>query len=179
MNGTGKWSVRNSNIVCPENKHCNITVNGRKALVASTINGTLGSKLFILASGERVMMNSIIYCPPDYEPGPKYSNHGLCNIYNDGVAGMNVVTIHANEGFNNINIKCETNPCYYEGEEPVLLCGDSFEGGCILEMDLNSNDLFCSDPTNICNNFLPSPFPRTSPSMLYFKSYFVMILLPI
>eukprot|EP01084_Bolivina_argentea_P288679 495535_1 len=93
-------NVADSIIVCPRNNDCNITAHGSYGVLQdSIINGTLASKLFIVASaGMHAMYNSTIYCPSDYEPGPKYSNNAVCDIYVGGSYPMVYVKIYANEG---------------------------------------------------------------------------------
>eukprot|EP01084_Bolivina_argentea_P297838 513173_1 len=173
VTGTNDYCLSDSEIHCPQNNYCNITVNGDGGLDSAIINGTLGSKLFIKAYGEWVLNYARIYCPPDTESGPIYTNNAACNIYAKGPMPVDSLTIYANEGFNNVKAQCigtgyygkMFGVCYdiHEGLQPSLYCGVSLETPCRLDMKIN--DLICDSPTHICNGILASRNPTTSPTL--------------
>eukprot|EP01084_Bolivina_argentea_P109897 196328_1 len=166
-------NVQYTYIECPQNTYCNITAtNAGSALYSTIINATIGSKLFIKAYGFAVMQNTKIYCPPDIDPGPQYTNDAICDISvlsNPNSAydrAMDNVRIFANEGFHNVKVKCENaenNGCYGKGKEPKLYCGESLDVYCVLQSQTNSSELVCG--TNSCNQLLPSLSPSLSPTL--------------
>eukprot|EP01084_Bolivina_argentea_P172251 298401_1 len=124
VNITGHFPISNGYIECPQHKDCNITGNGKRALNFAEINGTIGTKLFITANGASGMRYASIYCPPDYLSGTKYTNNAVCDISANGSDSLSFTKIYANEGFNNVRIKCESSNCYREDYEPYLICGE-------------------------------------------------------
>eukprot|EP01084_Bolivina_argentea_P055964 102489_1 len=146
-----------SYIECPQNKYCNITVNGRYGISSAIIDGTRGSKVFLKAYGYKVMEGIRINCPPDYKPGPEYTNGAICDIYAQGQYAIDHGKFTANEGFKNIQIKCEGvegGECY-KGDTK-LYCSEFMVGPyapyCYLQLDTNTNDFICDDTEHICNN---------------------------
>eukprot|EP01084_Bolivina_argentea_P309900 536084_1 len=109
------------------------------------------------------MKDANIYCPPDYLSGTKYTNNAICDVSVNGNDSLWSAQIHANEGFNNVRIKCENSICIREGSEPWLICGESLDKGCTLQSTKNSDELICD--TNICNEMLPTVSPSSSPTL--------------
>eukprot|EP01084_Bolivina_argentea_P156890 273398_1 len=99
VNAIGYYAIAFGTIKCPQNKHCNITVNGEYVLYRTTINGSIGTKLFITGNGQVVMHSAYIYCPPDYLSGIKYTNNAICDISVNGSYSLTGTKIYANEGF--------------------------------------------------------------------------------
>eukprot|EP01084_Bolivina_argentea_P309901 536088_1 len=110
------------------------------------------------------MKDANIYCPPDYLSGTKYTNNAICDISVNGSYSLMGTKIYANEGFNNVRIKCEYSICFTGGKDvPVLWCGESLDKGCILQLTNKSDQLICD--TDICNKILPTFSPSSSPTL--------------
>eukprot|EP01084_Bolivina_argentea_P282373 483334_1 len=151
VNASGYYALYSGNILCPQNNYCNITAAGDTTLSRATITGLIGSKLFIKANGYSIMKRATIHCPPDYLPGTKYTNDAICDISADGNYALEFTEIYANEGFNDVKVKCESSICYQNTNNPFLYCGELLDQLCVLQSGLqnNSYELICD--TNICN----------------------------
>eukprot|EP01084_Bolivina_argentea_P309904 536093_1 len=118
VNGNGYIALWSSIIDCPQNKYCNITVDGQSALQNAKITGSIGSKIMIQATGKWVMWKAHIYCPSDHTAGSKYENDGVCDIYSSGFNSLYQTNIYANEGFNNVRVICVNSNCIFEAYPP-------------------------------------------------------------
>ena len=164
-------------INCPPHHGCNISCSGHYSCYGLTINGTIGTKLHLTATGEQALNFANVYCPPDTVRGDVFSDDGSCTIIVDGNNGQNRnivddLFIFAMDAFNGLNLKCLDAPCDYWNTPIHLLCGPTYENGACavkpLFTDTNGiqSEWECIDSTNPCQGYmLPSPQPSQSPTI--------------
>eukprot|EP01083_Nonionella_stella_P019071 53013_1 len=153
----------NTIIKCPPHRYCNITCTGKESCTGSGggINATIGSKLFIHATGIDTLKQAIIHCPPDALGGADYLDGGVCNIHihNPGNQ-LGHALIYAAEGLHNLQVICDIPPCFDTNWNPQMFCNID---NC--ELTSNGTGLAYADPNCACRTFLlPSPQPTTSPT---------------
>eukprot|EP01083_Nonionella_stella_P300614 1027285_1 len=174
IDGQGLSSLSNADIHCNTTEYCNITAEGWMALYWADIYADIvsGTKLFVNATGESALQDTIIRCPIDDIRGDSYSNDALCNIYAQGDEVMKGTKIYAVESFYNAHIECDapqttiSNPNVYNS---VLLCAEfEFDQFCELECPQNGIGIEFVDESNcFCADYMiPTPQPTHNPTML-------------
>eukprot|EP01083_Nonionella_stella_P007545 21779_1 len=174
IDGQGFKSLSNAYIHCNTTEYCNITAEGWMALYWADIYADIvsGTKLFVNATGESALQDTIIRCPIDDIRGDSYSNDALCNIYAQGDEVMKGTKIYAVESFYNAHIECDapqttiSNPNVYNS---VLLCAEfEFDQFCELECPQNGIGIEFVDESNcFCADYMiPTPQPTHNPTML-------------
>lgn len=152
--------MQGATIKCPPNGTCHINCHADQACSDSIIiSHPQTTSLSVIASGNKVLMNSDITCPINI-------NYGDCSIsvHGDYPDMISCIDIYAQDSFHDLYLECNNINCYNSTNcHPTIHCKTDHSGDCDMELAINSSSNWqCISPS--INDCSITPYPTLHPT---------------